>query len=408
MNTGMRFLFAVLVSSMIALSSAMAQGTAGLSEAEAAALEDQVNNVVREHGTLESAAAVELQSPIAGTIVFLVQEGTRVEKGDKLVELDATAIEEQIAIQRAKLSTCKAELVASRGELETRELGLQGVQSIGEKQVKVAEMKLALFGQEDGEYSTAKQDLADRLAVVEKQIAAATVAFDEAKANHQRGDGSMASVSKAEAMLWAARAELSVLQRAQKLHERKKQIRIAELELLVLEQKTNLNTTKNTARSEVQQAKALVEAAQLAEEIEQSRLDSLMRALEGAVIRAPQDGVILYPERRRGAEPLEAGATVRERQTILKVADLSKWLVAVTVNETKVGRVKIGQPAVIRVDALVNRTFQGKVTRINDAPEATTFLEDAGRQYRVIVSVSDPVPQLRVGMTAMVDIRTNQ
>ncbi len=402
------FWLAMLVSTLSALSSATAQGPQGLSKAQAAALEDQVNNVLREYGTLESAATVELRVSIASTIVFLVKEGTRVKQGDKLVTLDSAAIEDQIAIQKAKLVTAKADLIAAQNDLENRQRALQNIQSIGEKKVKLADMKLELFRGEGGEFDTARQDLADRLAVVDKQIAAAAAELKEARANIQRGDGTMATVIKAEATLAAARAALSALQREQKLQELSKQIRIAELELLLLEQETNLTTTTIVSQSEVQQAKTQLEAAQLAEELAQSKLDSLLERLEGSVIHAPQDGVILYPERRRGAEMLQVGATVRERQAILKVADLNKLQVAVAVNETKIGRVELGQSAVIRVDALIDRGFQGTVTRINDTPEATTFLQESGRQYRVIVSIRDPVPQLRVGMTAMVDIRTDQ
>ena len=397
---------ALQASALIASSIATAQVPAGLSKAEAAALDDQVNNVLRESGVLQTASAAELRSPIASTILFLVEEGTRVKKGDRLVTLDAAAIEQQLAIEKTKMAAGKADLIAAQSDLENRELALESVQLIGEKQIKVADMKLDLFRGEGGEYDTAQQDLADKLAVVEKQIAFAATALDEAKKLH--GDsGSTAAVKHAEAALQAVRAESSVLKRARNLQERTRQIRIAELELGVVEQTTNLNTSTNTLRSEVNQAKIKLEAAKLAEEIGQSKLNSLLKKLEGAILYAPQDGVVLYPPRRRGAEMLEAGTTVREQQTLLTVADPNKLQVAVTVNETKIGRVQLGQNAVIHFDALIDRGFSGTVTQINDTPEPTTFLEDTGRQYRVIVSLRDPIPQLRIGMTAMVDIRTN-
>jgi multidrug efflux pump subunit AcrA (membrane-fusion protein) len=62
-----------------------------------ASLERRVEGTVRERGVLESAAAVTLVSEVPGsnTIVRLVAEGTRVAKGDVVVVLDSSSIEEQ-------------------------------------------------------------------------------------------------------------------------------------------------------------------------------------------------------------------------------------------------------------------------------------------------------------------------
>ncbi len=405
MKTLSQFLLSILVSNAILLSSTKAQAPVDLTEAEAAALEDKVNNLVRERGVLESAVAVELRSPIESTIVFLVEEGVRVKKGDQLFKLESAAIEDAISIQKTKLAASNAELAAAENGLKNREIALRSVQTIGEKQVEVADMKLNLFRAEDGEHEAALKNLADKMVVVENHVAAATATLIQTK---EREALNSAVVKGAEATLAAAQAKLSVLRRERKLHDLRKQICLAELELALLEHKTNMDTLSNELRSEWQQAKSVLEAARHAVTLEKSKLDSLLEKLDGSVVHAPQDGVVLYPERRRGAEELEPGVTVRERQPILKVADVSKLQVAVSVNETRIGRVKIGQDAVVRFDALIDREFEGKVARINDTPEPTTFLQESGREYKAIVSLPDPNPMLRIGMTAMVDIRTTK
>lgn len=405
MKTLSQFLLSILVSNAILLSSTKAQAPVDLTEAEAAALEDKVNNLVRERGVLESAVAVELRSPIESTIVFLVEEGVRVKKGDQLFKLESAAIEDAISIQKTKLAASNAGLAAAENGLKNREISLRSVQTIGEKQVEVADMKLNLFRAEDGEHEAALKNLADKMVVVENHVAAATATLIQTK---EREALNSAVVKGAEATLAAAQAKLSVLRRERKLHDLRKQICLAELELALLEHKTNMDTLSNELRSEWQQAKSVLEAARHAVTLEKSKLDSLLEKLDGSVVHAPQDGVVLYPERRRGAEELEPGVTVRERQPILKVADVSKLQVAVSVNETRIGRVKIGQDAVIRFDALIDREFEGKVARINDTPEPTTFLQESGREYKAIVSLPDPNPMLRIGMTAMVDIRTTK
>src|SRR5690554_730092 len=56
---------------------------------------------VTEDGNLESASNIDVKCQVAGgsSILWIVPDGSVVQKGDKLVELDAAAIEDQINTQ---------------------------------------------------------------------------------------------------------------------------------------------------------------------------------------------------------------------------------------------------------------------------------------------------------------------
>ena len=118
-------------------------------------------------------------------------------------------------------------------------------------------------------------------------------------------------------------------------------------------------------------------------DLEESRLKRLETQLEKCVITAPADGMAVYANDpgMRGfggsqQSQIEEGAAVRERQTMLRLPDLAKMQVKVTVHESKVemlGRawkqaIDAGHAlrAQIRIQDL---EVQGALTNIANQPE---------------------------------------
>lgn len=87
---------------------------------------------------------------------------------------------------------------------------------------------------------------------------------------------------------------------------------------------------------------------------------SVVIAREGE-IRAPADGVIVH----RLAEP---GQLVAPGVPAVTMAFANRLFVRTFIPETKLGRVRMGMPAVVTVDAFPNREFPARITEI--APEA--------------------------------------
>ncbi len=76
-------------------------------------------------------------------------------------------------------------------------------------------------------------------------------------------------------------------------------------------------------------------------------------------VQAPVDGIVI-------AEPVAVGATVAAGQPIVSIADPSDLFVNANIEETNIGRVKVGQPVTVHVDAL-NADIPGKVEAITPA-----------------------------------------
>lgn len=81
-------------------------------------------------------------------------------------------------------------------------------------------------------------------------------------------------------------------------------------------------------------------------------------------VQAPFDGIII-------AEPVAIGATVAAGQPIVSIVDPTQLWVVANIEETNIGRVKIGQQVMVHVDAL-GVDIPGKVDAVTPAT-ANTF-----------------------------------
>lgn len=112
------------------------------------------------------------------------------------------------------------------------------------------------------------------------------------------------------------------------------------------------------------------------------------------VIRAPFAGVVIKAQ----TAPGDVFDADRE---LFSIADLSHVWVQAEVYEQDLGRIKVGQPAVITVDTYPGEKFEGKVTYIGD------ILDPQTRTARVRCEVGNPDVRLKLDMFAAVELPTH-
>ena len=158
-------------------------------------------------------------------------------------------------------------------------------------------------------------------------------------------------------------------------------------------------TELDAAESDHEQAAAqlaLEEAGvqQAAAELEEARIN-----LRYTDILSPVDGVVV-------SRSVNVGQTVAasfQTPTLFEIAqDLTKMQVNASVSEADIGVVHEGQPASFRVDAFQDRTFQGVVKQVRNAPVTVESVVT----YDVVIEVENPDLALRPGMTAATAITT--
>ena len=121
-----------------------------------------------------------------------------------------------------------------------------------------------------------------------------------------------------------------------------------------------------------------------------------------ATLLAPFGGVVLSVN----VEPKEY---VSPGTAVATIGDLSEVWLRAYVDETDLGRVKVGQKAVLATDTFPGKTYEGRVTFVSSEAEFTpksvqTRKERVKLVYRIKITVPNPGMELKPGMPADAEI----
>jgi HlyD family secretion protein len=161
-------------------------------------------------------------------------------------------------------------------------------------------------------------------------------------------------------------------------------------------------------------AKATVDAAKFAITSAEASLKDANENLTKTSIYAPMTGTVSMLLVELGERV--AGTNLMAGTELLRVADLARMEAQVQVNENDIPRVKLGDTALIEVDAYLDQKFKGIVTEIANSAKTTGVSADQvtnfdvkilvlPQSYQKLVDAGDKHP-FRPGMSATVDIRT--
>lgn len=174
----------------------------------------------------------------------------------------------------------------------------------------------------------------------------------------------------------------------------------------------SMERTWTEAHAKLLQANAKLKSAESQFKIEKGKLDDYARQIEACVIRANTQGLVVYGTsteenmfRRNNEEPIGEGATVRERQLIITIPDMTQMSTKVNIHESSVKRVVKGQTARVRIDAFPGEALEGEVLRVAVLPDSgNRWMNPDVKVYPVEVQISGVHEWLRPGMSAQVEI----
>lgn len=154
------------------------------------------------------------------------------------------------------------------------------------------------------------------------------------------------------------------------------------------------------ARTMLARAEAEIAVSTARTSMAQASLRESSTGLSRAVIRSPIDGMVLV----RVVQPGQTVAAMLQAPMLLQIAeDLRRMALHVDVDEADVGRVHEGQEATFVVDAYPDRTFRGRITRVNFAGRLVQNVVS----YETVLQVENPDLALRPAMTANATIVTD-
>jgi HlyD family secretion protein len=167
-------------------------------------------------------------------------------------------------------------------------------------------------------------------------------------------------------------------------------------------------TAKHNAKvadANLRMRRAQVSAGHAQHETAKLAVEDAERRLTETKIFAPFDGTVLSVGVERGTIVSSALTNVSGGSAVATLADLTDLRVIGAIDEAQIGRVKVDQEVVIRVDAYPDRSFAGKVERV--APLGK--LETSVVTFDVEIVVTDKDANLlRSGMSADLEIVTTR
>jgi HlyD family secretion protein len=332
--------------------------------------------VVVAAGRVESARNTEIRCTLErltsggnATILNLVDDGTVVKAGQVLCEIDSSEYVELVRRQTIVVDQARAAYQQAELDYEVSKIGLDAY-------------RLGEMAQTDklyrGQIALAKSDLTrqnDRLAWSRRMLA--------------KGYFAVGQVVTEELTLDRAKLSLAQTETA--------------FENFL---KFTVPKSLRALESVVIGSKATLDFQAIKLKREEDRLALYREMVERCTVRAPHDGFVLHANRPGRTPEVFEGATVRQRQRLFTLPDLSQMVVDALLHETVVNRIKPGMRTKVRIEALPGRSYNGVVQSVAPMPYNERKAESGSdvTYFLARVQLTSSVEGLRPGMTAELDI----
>ncbi len=316
-------------------------------------------------GNIEVSNEAELAFGVGGKIdKIYVDEGDEVSKGDVLAKLDTGALE--LALTQAEVARAQAQVAVTQQQL-----------AITQAQVALQTAEFNLDQARDlytwSDTRVAQSEVTD----AESYLKSALMKLAQATPGTESEKAWQKAVFHAQSRLNTAKNRLAAMLSGADPEE----VAIKKLQVEVTKQSQEL-------------AQQSLELAQQSLELTQQSLEQAQKQLEEATLTAPLDGVV-------ASVYADEGDTVSATMTIVHLIDPTTMELEAEVDEIDIPGVKLGQRAIIEIDALPDLWLEGEIISIS------TLSAEVGGVVLYEVTIGFDVPEdvgLKTGMSASSDI----
>lgn len=330
---------------------------------------------VVERGTLESAENLDVickvkagsKGTYSSTIKWVIDDGTMVVKNQLLVELDDSALQEQLRNQSILVEKARAEWIRADEEYVITAKQNDSDIAMASALMRVAQLDLEKFiglrtdynliplaavaGAptvliEKGEYRQLYDDVSGRLKLAESNLEAYRDRTAWARRAVKLGYLTDSQAKVEQSKLDAAWDEVQKLQKEQfilknfirerELTDLSSQLEVAQLDF---------ERAQRQARAKLNQSESERKTAYSVYQQELDTLRDIEEQILACKLYAPQDGMVVYfknsTSRFRDNSPIiSTGEQVREGQKLIRIPDLKRMQVTTKVHEAMVSRIR--------------------------------------------------------------------
>ena len=352
---------------------------------------------VKSIGRLEAVKSLPVMCEVSGQVVRVIPNGTKVKKGDVILELDAKRIARSLRDSKNGYDDAAARLKQRQRDL-------------------AADVKRAQFAleqaQKDLDLFQAQQqaDLISRRKQRDYDADDLVRAGDRLKREKKQADDNLIPKQQVEVRTAEIKSKEFGLEREGKdieLAEKKAESDLIDRKAAVQKAEADLARAKAAEQDETQNAKMQVQ-------INEQQMSRAKEQFSKAVIKAPADGLVALEstgDRFGGGSqrPLDVGDPMYEGRKVATIPDLSEMRVALELTQDQVRLVKKKQKARIQVEGTPGVVFTGEVVEIAQTAKEQSmsggFIPTGERVFQTYISLKNPKKvYLRPGTTATVEI----
>jgi HlyD family secretion protein len=350
-------------------------------------------NAVRVSGNIEVTDA-EVSFKIPGRVEGrLVDEGQMIKANQIVARLDRMELAQEVALRKAEVQESQAALAEFEAGSRPEEIE-QAEASVQKAKARLEEL---LAG-------SRPQEVAAAGAIVEKaraDLEKLRVDYERQKQLHDKDVISTREFEASQAAYEMAKAKLQEDEEKLKLVKegpRKEEIEQARAALKESGERHAL-IKKGPRKETIEQASARLSRTKQALAMAETRLSY-------TTLVSPLSGIVL-------SKNIEPGEYVAPGTPVVTVGDLENVWLRAYINETDLGRIKVGQKVRVITDTYPGKVYEGRISFISSEAEFTpknvqTEKERVKLVYRIKVDIPNPRMELKPGMPADADILLNQ
>ncbi len=371
-----------------------------------------LNVTLKEDGELKPVNSIKIKCEVQGqgmqgiTIEEIVDESTRVQKGDLLVRLSSEEIQDRVETEEMELRRLNV-------ELENAKQALVITRSDNESKIKKAEVdlgvaKLELEKYTLGDYEKAKKTIEIDIAQTELQKRRTLEELRKSEPLRNKGflpdtkiEELQDEIKRLDMMLAKHELAMEILNN----YERKKNT--MQKESAVERAGEELQREQERAASREKQALTRIEDHETALEQRTQRYERLKEQLEACVIYAPCDGVVQYGDSggRWRRNRIAAGESVAPGQTLITIPDTSQMMVSTRIHEADRHKLREGLTCLVKVPAVPGQTFTGKLKKIAQfADSERGWLNPDLKEHAAEILLDETDAPVSPGDTAHIEI----
>ena len=367
---------------------------------------------VVESGTIKARDQRIIKNEVEGrtSIITLIPEGTRVKEGDLLVELDASSLHDGKIEQEIRVQNTEAAYINAKENLAI--VTSKAVSDVNQAELALEFARQDLRKYELGQYPKDVNEVNKRITLAKEEL--------------ERSEQTLGWSNKLYEEKYLSETERAADEITVKRRRLEYDLAVADLKLLqdftyprqirqfqsdVQQAVSALDRARRKADADKRQAEADLKAKDAEYTRQQTKLIKIEDQLKKTTILAPCDGLVVYATSTKSGlasmlkEPLTEGQQVFERQELIYLPIDASTMAEVSVHETSLAKVRIGQPAIVTVETLPGKKFLGTVAMVAPLPDsAGMFLNPDLKVFKTQINLETDDSALRPGTTCRTEI----